>query len=128
MKAASVVFKPEDLKESCSYGKLMVKVEGWLEQCRRNGIELVVFPALLGCLFGDGEKYINDIQQLSVKYKGLAICPGSFRGEEFYSYSIIHGPLEMTEKESGLLAVEEKQKKAPLITAELDNSKRKAAI
>jgi predicted amidohydrolase len=244
--AASVVFKRGDYKELTSYKRLLVKIEKLLVLCSEHNIEVVVFPALLGCLFNSGEKYISDITELSSIYKGVAVCPGSYyeadsgktyhssciimngrnllkqrqiylakwekniglsrgievksididgmklgiiistdvfypqvsrafamsgvelvlspvavrgkenttrqlaglwqnvqsnlffgvesgftgsySGYEFRSCSIIHAPLEMTEKEDGFLAFESKSQDNQIILAELDNEKRKEAV
>jgi predicted amidohydrolase len=246
MKAASVVFKKDDYFELESYESLLSLVEKRLELCCEQGVGVVVFPALLGCLFNNGERYLNDIIELSKLYKGIAICPGScyetdmgktyhssciardgnilltqrqlylakwernmglsrgmeldiiiiegmmigivistdafypqvsralamkgvdmvlspmavkgendrirqltglwqnvqsnlffgvesgfkgsFKSNRFFSRSIIHAPLLMTEKENGFMAFEEKTQRSPIITAELDNGKRKETV
>jgi len=246
VKAASVVFRNDDYKELTCYKKLLFKIEKLLGLCSEKGAEVVVFPALLGCLFDSGERYINDIKELSNVFKGMAICPGSyyeadsgntyhssciamdgrillkqrqiylarwekniglsrgielksislhgmklgiiistdvfysqvsrafamssaeiilspvgFKGKEnkirqlaglwqnvqtnlffgvesgykgsfcgydFHSCSIIHAPLEMTEKEDGFLAIESEAQENEIILAELDNEKRKEAV
>ena len=93
MKAAAVVFKKDDYSELTSYEKLMEKVKCWLDSCQENNIRIVVFPALLGCLFIDSESYIDDIVELSNTYKGMAICPGSYHereaGQTYHSSCII---------------------------------------
>lgn len=246
MKAAAVVFKKDDYIELESYDRLLYKAESLLRLCQERNINVVVFPALIGCLFNDGERYINDIIEFSNIYKGMAICPGSyyereagrtyhssciimdgniimqqrqlylakwekdlglsrgirlnsisilgmklgimistdafypqvsrafamsgvelvltpiaikgsqnmsrqlaglwqnvqanlffgiessfngtFNGYDFQSTSIIHAPLEMTFNEDGFLAREEKDREDSIITAELDNKKRKEAV
>lgn len=245
MKAASVVLKNDEYKELKSYGKLVGKLEEWLEACSASGVSVVVFPALLGCFFDDWEGYINDVAVISRRYKGMAICPGScherssgktwhtsclilegqvvlrqrqiylakwekelglsrgeelgsfffggmklgllvstdifypqvsralalsgvelvlapaavrggregigqfaglwqnvqsnlffgvesgfkgcFRGKEFFSASMLHGPLEMTEKGDGILGTEASGE-WPIVAADTDNVKRKAAV
>lgn len=93
MKAAAVVFKRKDFIELDSYDSFLLKAEGWLGLCRRHNINVVVFPALLGCLFKDCGRYISDFIELSNRYKGMAICPGSFyereAGGEIYHSSCI---------------------------------------
>lgn len=93
MKAASVVFKKDDYKELTSYKRLLLKVEKLLGQCLKHNVEVVVFPALLGCLFEIGERYISDIIELSNRHKSLAICPGSYyeadSGKTYHSSCII---------------------------------------
>ncbi len=246
MKAASIVFNCDDFLELTSYERLAEKVNGWLRLCREHKINIVVLPALLGCLFDNCESYINDVIELSKAYKGMAICPGSyyeadsektyhssciimdgkiimeqrqiylskwekglglsrgrslnsvslggmkvgiiistdvfypqvpralamsgvelilaptavkgsgnisrqlaglwqnvqanlffgiessfkgsFKGHDFQGHSIIHAPLEMTAEEDGFLALEDKNPEAAIITAELDNEKRKEAV
>ena len=246
MKAASVVFKKDDCLELTSYEKLMEKAEKWLKLCYEQGICVVVFPALIGCLFDDGAIYVKDIAKMSSSFKGMAICPGSyyemdtgnkyhsscvimdgnivmkqrqlylaqwekglglsrgieinsisiegirlgimistdafypqvsrafamsgvelvltpiaikgsanmsrqlsglwqnvqanlffglesgfkgsFKGYDFHSNSIIHAPLEMTADDDGFLALEGKSRDGAIITAELDNEKRKEAV
>jgi hypothetical protein len=76
MKAAAAVFKREDFAELKSYDKLLIKAESWLEICNEHNIDVVVFPALMGCLFNNSKSYISDIIELSNRYKGMAICPG----------------------------------------------------
>jgi predicted amidohydrolase len=225
---------------------LLGKAEKWLEACYESGTSVVVFPAMLGCLFNDWESYISEIIRMSCIYKGMAICPGScyekdsgetfhtswvimegniiikqrqiylakwekelglsrgnelksysldgmklgiivstdvfypqvsralamsgvelvlvpssikgsentarqlsglwqnvqanlffgiesgfkgsFKGHEFYSTSMIHAPLEMTEKGDGILIREDDRVKKSIITADIDNEKRKAAV
>lgn len=246
MKAASIVFNYEDNLELTGYGQLAEKVKGWLGLCFENETSIVVFPALLGCLFSNGERYINDVIELSKAYKGMAICPGSYyevgsensyhsscvimdgeiimeqrqlylarwekeiglsrgrslnsvsfggmklgiiistdvfypqvsrayamsgvelvlaptaikgsrnisrqlaglwqnvqanlffgvessfkgslRGDQFHGSSIIHAPLDMTAEEDGFLALEGDTRESAIITAELDNEKRKEAV
>ncbi|HYF81628.1 MAG TPA: carbon-nitrogen hydrolase family protein [Clostridia bacterium] len=246
MNAASIVFNNDDYLELTSYEQLAGKVAGWLQLCCEHKIDMVVLPALLGCLFDNGERYINDIIELSNAYKGMAICPGSyfeadyadtyhssciimegekimeqrqiylakwekglglsrgtelnsislrglklgiiistdvfypqvsralamsgvklvlaptaiigsrnmsrqlaglwqnvqanlffgmessfngsFKGHDFHGSSIIHAPLDMTAGEDGFLALEGKSQKCAIITAELDNEKRKEAV
>jgi len=93
VKAASVVFKRDDYKELTSYKKLFLKIEKLLGLCSEQSVEVVVFPALLGCLFDSGERYISDIVELSNAYKGMAICPGSYyeadSGKAYHSSCII---------------------------------------
>lgn len=52
---------------------------------------------------------------------------GKFDGKDFYSLSIIHAPLEMTERENGILEIE-RNNYSSIITAELDNEKRIKAV
>ncbi|HCJ56562.1 MAG TPA: nitrilase, partial [Clostridiaceae bacterium] len=47
---------------------------------------------------------------------------------DFYSRSIIHGPLEMTNRENGFIKFESNNYSDNIITAELDNEKRKEAV
>jgi predicted amidohydrolase len=242
MKAASIVFNNEDYLELSSYERLAEKIKSWFELCREHKIDMVVLPALLGCLFDNGERYLKDMVELSNIYKGIAICPGSyyesdsentyhssciilkgeiimeqrqiylakwekgiglsrgtelnsislggmrlgiiistdvfypqvsralalsgvelvlaptaikgsgnmsrqlaglwqnvqanlffgmessFKGQGFQGSSIIHAPLDMTAEEDGFLALEGKNQEGAIITAELDNEKRKEAV
>lgn len=246
MKVASVVLGHYEYMEITGSEALTGKAEKWLEACHESGISVVVFPALLGCIFDDGESYINEIIKMSCIYKGMAICPGScyeklpgktyhtswvimdgniiikqrqiylakwekglglsrgvelesftlegikigvmistdvfypqisralamsgvdlvlapiavkgganaarqlaglwqnvqanlffgiesgfkgsFKGYEFYSTSMIHAPLEMTEKDDGILMREDKCGLKPIIAADIDNRRRKAAV
>ncbi|HYE81584.1 MAG TPA: nitrilase-related carbon-nitrogen hydrolase [Clostridia bacterium] len=95
MKSAAIVFKEEDCQGLTGYEKLLEKIKGRLDFCREQNISIVVFPALLGCIFTDGDRYINDIIELSDAYKGMAICPGSFyereAGHTYHSSCIITG-------------------------------------
>lgn len=246
MKAAAAVFYEEDFAEISTYEKLLEKADSWFNCCGENSVDVIVLPALMGCLYSDGERYIDNILRLSLNYRELAICPGSFYekmadctyhssciitdgrvvlrqrqiylakwekgmklsrgaelnyvslkglktaiiistdlfypqvsrtaamsgaelilapaaikggrnfsrqlsglwqnvqqnlffgiesgfkgsfdGNEFYSRSIIHGPLELTERDNGLLSFENKGKRSPAVCAELDNDKRKLAV
>jgi predicted amidohydrolase len=246
LKGAAVVFNEADFSEAGTYKKLLEKIHQWLDSCEENSVDVIVFPALLGCLYGDGQRYMDDILRVSLKHKGISICPGSyyekdtdgtyhsscliaggcvilrqrqiylakwekslglsrgtglnyvyigdlktaimvstdlfypqvsrmaamsgaelvlapaavksgrnlsrqlsglwqnvqqnlffgvesgfkgyFAGSDFYSRSIIHGPLELTEKENGFLALEDSADKNYLITSEFDNEKRKQAV
>lgn len=78
LKGAAVVFSKEDFDDIGNYKKLLEKVRKWLNHCYGNDADVVVLPALLGCLHGDGDRYVEDILGLSQNFKGLAICPGSF--------------------------------------------------
>lgn len=78
MKVAAAVFKKEEHRLLTSYKRLAGKVSSLLELSYGQGVNIVVLPALLGCIFENDEKYLEDILGLSDKYKGMAICPGSF--------------------------------------------------
>ena len=77
MKVASIVFN-NDCLALTSYERLAEKTDSWLELCHRQEIKIVVLPALLGCLFENGKRYVHDVTELSKAYKGMAICPGSY--------------------------------------------------
>lgn len=77
MKAASIVFSDRDYRDISSYYKLAEKVSYWLRLCHEQDVSIVTFPALLGCLFENGEEYIKGIVEQSTIFKGMAICPGS---------------------------------------------------
>ncbi len=93
MKAASVVFGKDDLAALTGYEKLLAKAEDWIRLCRIQKVNIVVFPALLGCIFSNGEGYIKDIVRLSAMYEDIAVCPGSFyeneAGRTYHSSCII---------------------------------------
>lgn len=113
MKAASVVFRKDDFIELESYEKLLAKVEGWLELCYGQNTDIVVFPALLGCIFDKSEEYVKDIVLLSSSYKDLAICPGSFyenyQGRTYHSSCIImNGNIIMKQRQIYLTKWEER--------------------
>lgn len=246
MKAASVVFEEKDFYDIKRNQSLLGKVREWLDCCIGGEVEVVVFPGLFGCLYDCSDRYLDEMLEVSVLYKDIYICPGSYieekngykyhssciikngtkclkqkqiylakwekenglcRGIEvnstyingmnmalmvstdmfypqvsrhiamtgvdlvlvpaaikggtnislqlsglwqnvqqnlffavecgfkgnlfnndFYSYSAIHAPLEMTKRENGLLAFEGKTHKNPIIVADLDNDNRKEAI
>ncbi len=246
MKAASVVFKERDFYNLSRGQSLIAKTREWLDYCLVEEAEVVVFPGLVGCLYDCSARFLDDILKVSLLYKDIYICPGSYfveqnsckyhsscivkngsiylqqkqiylakwekeqglsRGVEvksilvngmktalmvstdlfypqvsrhialddvdlvlapaairggknvrlqlsglwqnvqqnlffgvesglkgnlfnhdFYSYSAIHGPLEMTARENGLLAFERKTDKNQIITAMLDNEQRKEAV
>lgn len=95
MKAASVVVREGEMKEIDSPKKFLYKINSWFDVCAENGVNIVVLPALLGCLWdfdGKYEKYIDGMRVLSSKYSGIYVCPGSFWervGDRIYHSSCI---------------------------------------
>ena len=94
-----------------------------------SGVELVLAPAAVRG--GDG-----GLGQLAGLWQNVQSnlffgvesgFKGSFRGKDFYSASMIHAPLEMTDKGDGILATE-----APggsnIVVADMDNTRRKEAV
>lgn len=113
MKAASVIFGYKDYQELTGYEGLMEKVKSRLVLCGEQGMQIVVFPALLGCLFNNGEKYINDVIEQSNYHRGMAICPGSYYEEEagniYHSSCIIQdGQIKMKQRQLYLAKWEKK--------------------
>ena len=113
---------------------LIVSTDMFYPQVSRHmamaGVDLVLAPAAI-----KGGRNIN--MQLSGLWQNVqqnlffgVEC--GFKGKcfehDFYSYSAIHGPLEMTNRDNGLLSFEGKNSKTPIITAFLDNEKRKKAV
>lgn len=95
-----------------------------------SGVELVLAPsAVIGSenaarqLFGLWQNVqANLFIGVESGFKGY------FKRHEFYSKSMILSPLEMTEKGDGILAREDDREGSPIITADIDNRKRKVAV
>lgn len=123
--------------ESCFFGGmklgLLVSTDIFYPQVSRalalSGVELVLAPAAVR----DGREGIGQLAGLwqnvqSNLFFGVESgFKGSFRGNEFFSTSMLHGPLEMTEKGDGILGTEASGGK-PIVWADLDNVKRKEAV
>lgn len=107
MKAASVVIKEGEIKEIDSIEKFLYKINSWFDVCAENGVNIVVLPALLGCLYdfdGKYEKYIDEMLVLSSKYSDIAVCPGSFwekDGEKTYHSSciLLNGDIKLFQRQ-----------------------------
>lgn len=95
-----------------------------------SGVELVLAPTAVK---GSG----NMSRQLAGLWQNVqanlffgieSSFNGSFKGHDFQGSSIIHAPLDMTAGEDGFLALEGENREGAIITAELDNEKRKEAV
>lgn len=63
-----------------------------LDRCSREGVEVVVFPALIGCFFEEASSFLDRVLPLSEEHPRVAICPGSFwerEGEAVYHASCL---------------------------------------
>ena len=78
MKAASVVFKERDTEELQKGHALEYKIKEWLDNCMKESADIVVLPGLIGCIYADGGKYLDAVLKISLEYKELYICPGSY--------------------------------------------------
>lgn len=95
-----------------------------------SGVELVLAPVAVK---GDA----NAARQLSGLWQNVQAnlffgiesgFKGSFSGYGFHSASMIHAPLDMTENGDGILMKEDESGKNVIISADIDNRKRKAAV
>lgn len=74
MKVAAAVWRREDDRPE----EILARIESSLVLCAREGVEVVVFPALIGCFFGDSATFLDRVRRLSAAYPDLVICPGSW--------------------------------------------------
>lgn len=75
MKVAAVAWTKDDLQ-------ILTKVRETLELAEKEGIELVVFPALIGGIAPEKPAYLAEILRLSREFPKLIICPGSWWEED----------------------------------------------
>lgn len=78
MKAAAVVLNKKNLMMAVSYQDLAAMVKSIVTEAQMRSVDVLVFPALLGCLRGRWKSYLEDILKLSLNYKDIHICPGSY--------------------------------------------------
>ncbi|MDI3280831.1 MAG: carbon-nitrogen hydrolase family protein [Bacillota bacterium] len=74
MRVAAAVWRREDEGPE----KILARIERSLALCAREGVAVVVFPALIGCCFGDGAAFLERVRRLSAAYPELVLCPGSW--------------------------------------------------
>lgn len=114
MKVASVVFLEKDFYDIQSSQSFTRKIREWLDCCLDKEIEIVVFPGLLGCLYGCSDGYLEEIMEMSILYKNIYICPGSYieeqKSHKYHSSCIIKNGSKCLEQRQIYLAKWEKEK------------------
>lgn len=113
MKAASVVFEEKDFYDIKRNQSLLGKVREWLDCCIGGEVEVVVFPGLFGCLYDCSDRYLDEILEVSVLYKDIYICPGSYieeqNGHKYHSSCIIKNGTKCLKQKQIYLAKWEKE-------------------
>jgi predicted amidohydrolase len=92
VKAAAVVFNEKDFNEIKEYDDLISLIKSVITEAQVKSVDLLVFPALLGCLRGNWKSYVEDILRISINYQDIHICPGSYYediGDRSYHSSCI---------------------------------------
>lgn len=104
MRVASLVLKEDTVDMLKSQKDWTSWYEKILGECQLKNIDIVVFPGLMGeieCLKGN---FIKMIKELSLKFKNIAICPGTFferRDREIFhsSFLIIGGDVILFQRQ-----------------------------
>lgn len=104
MKAASVVFKERDVELLRKGNALEYKIKEWLDSCMKKSVDIVVFPGLIGCVYEKNGEYLDSVLKISLEYKDLYICPGSYfeyqSGEIYHSSCVLmHGNICLTQRQ-----------------------------
>lgn len=93
MKVASIVFKERDFNRFQDSQYFKTKIKEWLDCCIEEETDIVIFPGLIGYIYGSCETYLDYVLDISLQYKGLYICPGSYfetdKDGTYHSSSII---------------------------------------
>lgn len=76
MKVSALGFPSMGLDDEQAYEA----AEREAEQACRDGVELLVFPAYTGMVFGDAPgRFFEKISAISLRYPTIAFCPGTMR-------------------------------------------------
>ncbi|QCX33240.1 carbon-nitrogen hydrolase family protein [Caloramator sp. E03] len=78
MKVGAVIVKKDGFNFSISKDELLNKILLILIKSYKEGLDVIVFPGLFGCLFENDRDYIEKILRMSINFKNIAICPGSY--------------------------------------------------
>lgn len=93
MKVASIIFKERQFNLFQDRQYFKTRIKEWLDCCIEGGTNIVVFPGLIGYIYGNYERYLEHVLDISLQYKDLYICTGSYfetdKDETYHSSSII---------------------------------------
>lgn len=98
MRVAAAVFKRGDS------GSCIRKYEEVLRECEEKAVDLVVFPALTGEVCDFEEDFIEKIRDFSLRYKDIAINPGSYfenhDGKVYHSsFVMLNGEIKLFQRQ-----------------------------
>ncbi|SKA77492.1 Carbon-nitrogen hydrolase [Caloramator quimbayensis] len=93
MRIGAVVSRKDDFNSSMDKDDVLNKILMLLVKALYEQVEVIVFPGLLGCFFKSDREYVESILRLSIDFKSLIICPGSYfetlNGKKYHSSCII---------------------------------------
>ncbi|KHO61843.1 Predicted amidohydrolase [Thermoanaerobacter uzonensis DSM 18761] len=104
MRVASVVLKKGEVEKITGKKEVLNKIDEILKVCQEKGACVVVFPALTGMLWDFEDKFLEEMKKISLKYKDIAICPGSFfekDGDKTYhsSFLLLNGEVILFQRQ-----------------------------
>ncbi|MCX7884929.1 MAG: hypothetical protein N2448_07885 [Caloramator sp.] len=93
MRVGAVVTKKDDFNISMRKDDILNKILMLLLKALYEQVDVIVFPGLLGCFFNNDREYVESLLRLSIDFRSLIICPGSYfeilNGRKYHSSCII---------------------------------------